>query len=343
MRSRAISMLLSASIALSSLPAWASNEDDAKDLFTRGRELRGKGDCGGAIPLFKKAHELYPQGLGSMRNLAECEEQVGKFASARRDWLDLKRALLVNKDAKYDGWDADADAAAARLAPKVARLTVAVSVKSEAGTGPMTPEMGLRVLVNGEAVDPKLVDTALDRDPGTYAVRVEGGREVVQKSVTLGAGEQKTLDLVVELPEAKPEKTESPQGPVVTPQPSTSSGSGLKTAGYVSLGIGGVALIATGVMFAVRQGALSDLKNDCPGYSSGFCTNASAKDASDRGKTASTLINVFGALAVVGLGVGITLYAVGSSKEPTKTSVAQVKLSPWATAGGGGAFVGGAF
>ncbi|HEY8089995.1 MAG TPA: hypothetical protein VIF09_19170, partial [Polyangiaceae bacterium] len=47
--------------------ALADPVADAKDLFTRGRELRTRGDCTGALPLFRKAYELYPAGLGSER------------------------------------------------------------------------------------------------------------------------------------------------------------------------------------------------------------------------------------------------------------------------------------
>ena len=94
-------------LATSIAPAAnASPESEAKDLFARGRDLRATNDCGSAAPLFRKAWTVYPQGLGSLRNLAECEEQLGNFASSRRAWLDLKRALVIApSDPKYEGWD----------------------------------------------------------------------------------------------------------------------------------------------------------------------------------------------------------------------------------------------
>src|SRR5437867_2115144 len=103
----AVAILLT---TLTAPPALASPETDAKDLFARGRELRANNDCGSAAPLFRKAWTVYPQGLGSLRNLAECEEQLGHFASSRRAWLDLKRALITApNDPKYDGWDKDSE------------------------------------------------------------------------------------------------------------------------------------------------------------------------------------------------------------------------------------------
>ena len=48
--------------------AWADADSDAQDLFVRGRDLRGKKDCAGAVDLFRKANGLAPQRLGSLRN-----------------------------------------------------------------------------------------------------------------------------------------------------------------------------------------------------------------------------------------------------------------------------------
>ncbi|MGZ3474745.1 MAG: hypothetical protein ACXWUG_10985 [Polyangiales bacterium] len=335
---RLVASVVAVSMALSSVPAFASSESDAKDLFTRGRDLRKNGDCPGAITLFSKAYQLYPQGLGSLRNLAECEEQIGKFASARRDWLDLKRALIVNKDAKYEGWDADADAAAARLEPKVVRLTLAITVMSSEGAGPLTPDMPIRVIVNGEAIDVKLIDVPLDRDPGTYLVRIEGGKELVQKSVTLAAGEKKTLELKVVLPEKEAPKL-PPEQPQPKPDKMEGSRAPLRTAGFVSIGVGGAALIGTVVAIALRGSAKSDLEKDCPNYASGTCPTQAGKDDADRGARWATMANVFGAITIVGLGVGAGLVIAGAPQEK-KTSV---KLAPWAGPSGGGATLWGAF
>jgi hypothetical protein len=99
------------------MPARADGLADAQDLFVRARDLRLRGDCASAVPLFRRASEVYPAGLGSLRNLAECEESLGHLAPARRAWLDLGHALLSNHDPKYSGWALDAEQAAERLRP----------------------------------------------------------------------------------------------------------------------------------------------------------------------------------------------------------------------------------
>ena len=135
---------------------WADAQSDAKDLFQRGRELRERGDCAGGAPLFRRAWELFPRGLGSLRNLAECERELGHYASSRRAWLDLSRALLVEHDAKYAGWDDDAKRFAAELADKVAVLRIDVTVSSPDGEGPANESSPIAVTLNSEVLALKL-------------------------------------------------------------------------------------------------------------------------------------------------------------------------------------------
>ena len=117
-------LLLGVTAVLAPSVARADAAADAKDLFAQARELRGRGDCAGALPLFQRAYAIYPAGLGSLRNVAECEESLGEFATARIAWLDLGRALSQTSEPRYAGWSEDAEQGAARLAPKVAPAAV---------------------------------------------------------------------------------------------------------------------------------------------------------------------------------------------------------------------------
>jgi hypothetical protein len=114
-RATAVALVLGS--AWTASVARADTASDAKVLFARGRALRGAGDCAGAVPVFQQAYALYPAALGSLRNIAECDEALGDREAARRAWLDLGRALAVHPEAKYAGWSEDASQAAQRLAP----------------------------------------------------------------------------------------------------------------------------------------------------------------------------------------------------------------------------------
>src|SRR6185436_11743436 len=101
-------------------------EEDSKTFFAQGRQLRAAGNCPDAIVAFRRALEAFPQGLGALRNIAECEEQLGQFASARNDWWSLRRAVLQSNELRYESWEKDAEQGYARLATKVAKITIRI-------------------------------------------------------------------------------------------------------------------------------------------------------------------------------------------------------------------------
>lgn len=288
-------------------PASASPESDAKDLFARGRDLRSANDCGSAAPLFRKAWQVYPQGLGSLRNLAECEEQLGHFASSRRAWLDLKRALITApNDAKYEGWDKDAEEAAARLKPKVAAFVVDVYVKSPEGESLANESTGVEILVNGESVGTTLVGTPLERDPGTYRIRAQmADAQPVEQTVAVSAGDNPhvTMRLTV---------TPKPAPVVATEDHSTR-----RTVGWIVAGVGAAALVGSGVTFLVRQGALSDVDERCSERRN--CPD-DLRGTVDTGKTMSTLTSILLPVGVVGVGAGLALvFTSGSSSSSARS------------------------
>jgi hypothetical protein len=311
---------LGAAVLASTLAGGVARADpvsDAKDLFARGRDLRASGDCASAVVAFRKAYALYPAGLGSLRNTAECEEQIGHFASSRRAWLDLKRALVTTRDRKYDGWDHDADDAAARLAPKVATLTVDVNVAGP--NGDTVPADSVEVTVNGEKLPTTLLGTALDRDPGEYVVRVTGANvsNELSRDVTLTAGDGKRVALHVVLKQVEaPPKTGGrlPGGeqPFVA-HGADDPGAGRRTAGWITVAFGGAALVGAGISLIVRQTALSDLQTQCPNYASGGPCDISLKPTVDRGGTASLLFDVLGVAGLVAVAGGIVLVTTSAA------------------------------
>ncbi|HEX8790100.1 MAG TPA: tetratricopeptide repeat protein [Polyangiaceae bacterium] len=301
--------------------ARADPVSDAKDLFTRGRDLRTHGDCAGAVPLFRKAADLYPAGLGSVRNLAECEEQLGHYASARRAWLDLKRALLTTDDKKYEGWSQDAEAAATRLAPKLATLTVDVSYATPDGQAALAK--GVTVTLDNETLPPALVGTPLERDPGHHVVRVAGDRvdQPQQKAVDLVAGDNKHVALRVVVKPPPSTLTDAatragdgvppPEHPAPADDDEERARSTKRMVAWIAIGVGGASLIGAGVSLAVRQSALSDAQNICgTGDLSNCPRNNSTLDSDvSRGQTASTMVTVLSIVGAVGLTSGIVLLA----------------------------------
>lgn len=284
--------------------ASASPETEAKDLFARGRELRSANDCGSAAPLFRKAWTIYPQGLGSLRNLAECEEQLGHFASARRSWLDLRRALITApNDPKYDGWDKDSEEAAARLKQKVASFVVDVYVRGPQGEELANDRSGVEIFVNGESAGTTLVGTPLERDPGSYLIRAQRvDAPPVEQTVILAAGDNPHVTIRLE------RKPPPPGGSA------SASSSNLKTVGWIALGVGGASLVASGITFLVRQSARSELDEKCGANAETGPCPTSLEGTIDTGKLMSVLSPVFLGIGVVGVGGGLALILTSPSK-----------------------------
>jgi hypothetical protein len=299
---RAILAILSSALLFTATVASADPESDAKDLFERGRELRARGDCAGAVELFRRAVAVYPTGLGSLRNLAECAETLEHYTAARRAWLDLGRGLTLVHDPKYEGWREDSRTAAERLAPKIAKLRVDIVVETAHGEVPLSKGDAVDVLLDGEAIDFALLGTDVERDPGPHELEVRGAgmAAAISRHIFLRAGESLPVGLGVTL-------STKPLAPEVAPHGSRPA----VTAGWTLVGVGGAALIAAGVSLAVRQTALGDLSQACPNYQTAACS-PSVDSTVSRGRLVSALTTAFGVAGLVGLGGGITLIVVGS-------------------------------
>jgi hypothetical protein len=323
--------------------ARADSAADAKDLFGRARDLRVHGDCARAAPLFRRAYEIYPQGLGSLRNLAECQEVLGQFASARHTWLDLKQALLGNADAKYQGWPGDADQAAARLQAKVSTMVVDLQVVGSNGE-PVSPD-GVDVTIDGQRVDRTLVGAPIENDAGHHTVRAAGDRLVaaVERAVDLTPGESQRVELRATVPTPlAPPVVEAPvpvaPSPVEAPPPAPRDDRGRafrRGAGWVAIGMGAAGVVGSAISLGVRQAAESTLSKDCPSYHTG-CSQSlqpTLQPTVNTGHIASTMFTVLGVVGVVGLAGGIVLLAT----TPSRPVQAAVMVHP------GGISVGGEF
>lgn len=313
-------------LAAAPAPALAAGaEEDAKTLFARGRELRLAGQCEQAIIAFRRALEIYPEGLGALRNIAECEETMGLYASARRDWWDLRRAALQSNEAKYAGWSEDAESRYRALGDKVGTLTI--HVRGVEGR----PDV--HVVLDGKPLDPRLLGVELERDLGQHTIELfYGGAAPITERVDLQAGMRRIVTLAVPALPPPRDALGAREPLAAAPPPDTSSG--VRTAGFVALGVGGAGAIATVVAAAVRAGALSAVEGGCTRAGDAYVCPPELRGEHDTGRTASTLVGVFAGVGLVGLGTGVTLLLLSPSSSGEATArqagqAATLSLAPW--------------
>jgi hypothetical protein len=320
-----------------------AGEAESRTFFADGRQLRQAGKCAEAIPVFRKALETYPEGLGALRNIAECEEEIGRFASARRNWWDLRLAVLQSGSSKYAGWEKDAQEAHTRLGPRVARVTIRV----KGGTA-------AHVYVNGRPLDPRLLGTELELDLGATEFSVQDGTaSPPTQKLTLEEGKAYAVELEPGAPVPDGQggaggetgaggNTGTGGAPPVVPE-EPEPGNGLLIGGIVGLSVAGLAAVGLGVSIGLRQSALGTVEDNCTDLE-GECRLSGDKltetqDAKSQGETAAALVNVFAVTAGVAAGVGVSLLIASALQDDGTSGEAAVQLDVGPVPGQGAALM----
>lgn len=294
-------------------PPVSAQAGQSETFFAEGRKLRQAGKCQEALIVFKRALEADPSRIGSLRNIAECEVELKRYAAARRSYWDLRRAALQSSDPRYQGWEKDAEAAYDALTAKVPRLIVKLS-----GSGDLKKRA--KITIDGMPLDPRLIDVELEQDEGSHIVEADyGAVSPLVEKLGLKEGERRTLTLQIPEPEA------------VTPAPTASAvakpppGRGpLFIAGVSGLAAGGAALIGLGIAAGVREGALSEVAGTCPTLQG---CDPSLGSAVDRGKAAAVAVNVFLGVAGVAIAGGAGLLIVDRVRGPSSKQALSVRLT----------------
>jgi hypothetical protein len=289
--------LLAGALALAPITvANAQGRDPARadTLFREGRESMRRGDLEAACARFGESQLLDPA-PGTLLNLADCEERLGRLTSAYRH----VQGALADLPARDDR----ARIARERLVVIERRLAHVV-VRLAAGTA-----SDARVLRDGAAMPPAELGADTPLDPGPHAFVLSAAGRERRVEVTLREGERReiVLELAPAPPPSAPAVVAAPPPPPAAssapfaanpPPPSTPT----RTAGYVAAGVGIGGLVIAGVTGVVLAGKKSVVSRDCDGAAR-TCTTQEGVDAASSGKP---LVPLFYGATVVGLvGVGV--------------------------------------
>jgi hypothetical protein len=256
------SILAALLLVVHAAPAVADTRDAAAGevMFREGRRLLKAGDLQGACAKLEESQRLDPA-PGTLANLAECEEQLGRTASAWEHWRRTAEALPAN-----DPRRATAQARSTELEKKLARLSIALA--PELGPDRIA---GLTVKRDGVALGAASLGVALPLDPGRHAIWVSAtGRQPRTFDLNVAAGEQRQLNVTVGPPAipfaaavAAGAGGSSPLDLHATAPAAAAPGNGRRITGYLLLGAGSAA-IGSGIFFGTRAlQARSDAKKGC--------------------------------------------------------------------------------
>jgi hypothetical protein len=266
----------------------------AESLFAEGKRAMAAGHNEDACDKFAASYSMVNK-LGTLLNLATCNESVGKTASA---WIEFKEARAMADAAGQTDRANLAREAVARMEPKLSHIRVTWE------TGDRVE--GATITLGDTSIPLSAVGTAIVFDPGTYQMKVlipnRGTRYI---AVTIPGGstvnvqipsDQPSPTYIAKQPALPPMLTPNPPPPSerLTPPPiDHSKTSPWKVAGYVGVIGGGAALAGGLIAGVVAMGQKSHVNQDCNGLS---CSQAGF-DAVQSGRSAA---NVSTALILAG-------------------------------------------
>ena len=328
--------------------ASAQPVSPADDAFQRGRDLLSAGKYEEACSAFETSQRLDPQ-LATQFNIALCDEQLGKLASA----LVIHREIAAHDD--NPGRRARSAEIVIQLGSRVPRLRI--DVAENRTRFPPMPE----VTVNGARVT-NFKDLPVDLGVSRVVARAPGYLDWTGQIVAKDEKQRLFVTIILE-PDpdvtpadpttppdtARPSTIPRPTGPSTSPLPtgpiddpggsgrggSSRDGSSRRKYAVITLAAGGAA-IAGGIGFGLlARSKWNDAKHVCGGTTcptqdlleqGQSLTNA----ARTRGNVSTALVIVGGALAVGGAVLWVTApkaersLALAPSASPTAAGVAIV-------------------
>jgi hypothetical protein len=312
--------------------ANADNVAQAEALFNAARTLRDAGDYTAACPKFEASMKLDGQ-LGTLINIADCYEKLGKWATA---WARYKAAQEWAERDNDDRLKFIGDGRT-RVAPKVPKIIITVT----------NPAADLRVKREDTEISDAMVGVPLPIDPGRSTVSILRGGDVLETR-DIEAKEGETTELSLDLaaiaaahPAVVVEPQPAPQ-PQPQPQPDKPTGPYDPTHRNVGLVVGGVGVVAVLVAGGLEIGALikkgqAESDDACVNK---FCS-AEGLSAADDAKTFAEVGQWVGIGGLATLAIGATIFFTAPS-EPDGDSAA-LKPIPWVGPGIAGLSLGGSF
>ncbi|HTR52946.1 MAG TPA: hypothetical protein VMJ10_19665 [Kofleriaceae bacterium] len=308
-------------VALAVPAAAQAPPSEADVAFKNGRDLLKAGKFAEACREFEHSEQLDPQ-LGTRFNIAQCDEKIGKIASA----LAIFRDLAANDtNAKRKQTSSEL---VAQLSPRVPKLVVQVA------TAP--PHLGVMLSAANGSTRPIHANEPVELDFGDYTVVVHGDGVVDFTGKVAVREESRTTTLAVALVPAPAPAEPAPTQPVAPREAPPDEGGGEPAApphsrrklfAVGALAVGGAAVAGGVVAGVLASGKWSDAKKACDGGTT--CATPDELAAANALRSQATSRANISTGLVVG---GAVFAAAGVALWLTAPSEHAVALAPTASA-----------
>ena len=279
----------------------------AEGLYQLGHRLMGEGKFADACPKLEASQELDP-GVGTLLLLGDCQEKVGKLASAWSSFQAASALARARSDAERAGI---ADLRSSALKPRLSWVSFDASANAELS--------GFELRRSGHVVGPGAWGVSLPIDPGTYEVTASApGHEAWRTTLNVPAEASEPLVLhVPRLAETRDVNARPPSAPgASSPSEPDRSGSPQKTVGVVTLGVGVGAAITGAVLTYVAWKKNHDSIGHCERDSPNLCDPSGVSERGDARQFAN-IATFVGIGAAVAIGGGTVLYLTAPRGEPS--------------------------
>ncbi|MBA3500733.1 MAG: hypothetical protein M4D80_10780 [Myxococcota bacterium] len=320
-------------------PKAHAQSAEAEVLFREGRKLVKAGKLEAGCDKIEASEKL-ESSVGTLLNLGDCREKLGRYASA---WAAFRKA---ESQAKVRGGDEkrrnEAGKRASVLEPKLSQLVIMVNGKTD----------GLVIKRDDEPIDAPMWNTPLPVDPDKYVIVAEApGYKPWRTEINVTGKQRRQVVSVPALEKApvasQPREQLGPTSlqPVVVQPPPTqptyvvekrSAPSMWTTSRKVAVGVGvvGAAALGTGIYFGLRSKDYEDKSNElCPGS---ICDVPEGLRFNDKAQTAAMNANILYVAGGAAIAAGAVIWLVGG---PDK----EVRVMPNVSASGAGVSLGGKF
>jgi len=311
---RACVVALIAAVGVASpLSTARAQSAEAEVLFRDGRKLIKGGKLAAGCDKLA-ASERLESSIGTLLNVGDCREKLGKLASA---WAAFRKAEAMAKRAGGDDKrQAEAARRAAQLEPRLSNLVIEVPSGIE----------GLVIRRDGEVIDEALWNTALPIDPGSYTIAAEApGYVAWSQSVPVGAAAKRQVVVVPGLervPVAEPGPFATGASPDAQPGRLT-SGSAVVTVERgtwsttrklaVAVAVVGAGAVGTGVYFGLHAKDLQDRADvRCPLT---VCADAEGLRLNDQAQTSARRANILYIGGGATVATAVLMWLVGAPNE----------------------------